>query len=131
MIFRKKVPTEEFEAAALPHLADLYRSAVHLVRDRSDAGGDHAGGARDLEEVHDDLEERRGEEDLDDRLVELLEELLPQGLSGQRRQAVGAEALPALGHAFGREAVFHRGRELFQDVVKGAHDVDSKKDHHG
>jgi RNA polymerase sigma-70 factor (ECF subfamily) len=28
---------EEFETVALPHLADLYRSAVHMVRDRSDA----------------------------------------------------------------------------------------------
>ena len=37
MFFRKKVQTEEFEAAAVPHLNDLYRTAVHLVRDRTDA----------------------------------------------------------------------------------------------
>ena len=37
MFFRKKVETEEFEAAALPHLADLYRSAVHVVRSPTDA----------------------------------------------------------------------------------------------
>ena len=37
MLFGKRVQTEEFEAAAVPHLADLYRSAVHMVRDRSDA----------------------------------------------------------------------------------------------
>jgi RNA polymerase sigma-70 factor (ECF subfamily) len=37
VLFGKKVQTEEFEAAALPHLAELYRSAVHMVRDRSDA----------------------------------------------------------------------------------------------
>jgi len=32
-----RVPAEEFETVALPHLADLYRSAIHMVRDRSDA----------------------------------------------------------------------------------------------
>jgi RNA polymerase sigma-70 factor (ECF subfamily) len=37
VFFRKEVETEEFEAAALPHLPDLYRSAAHLVRDRADA----------------------------------------------------------------------------------------------
>jgi len=31
VLFGKKVQTEEFEAAAIPHLADLSRSAVHLV----------------------------------------------------------------------------------------------------
>ena len=37
MLFRKKVQTDEFELAAIPHLNDLYRSAVHLVRDRTEA----------------------------------------------------------------------------------------------
>lgn len=37
MFFRKKVQTDEFEAAALPHLNDLYRTAVHLVRNRTEA----------------------------------------------------------------------------------------------
>jgi RNA polymerase sigma-70 factor (ECF subfamily) len=33
----RKVQTDEFEVAALPHLNDLYRTAVHLVRDRTEA----------------------------------------------------------------------------------------------
>ena len=37
MFFRKKVQTEEFEAAAVPHLNELYRTAAHLVRDRTEA----------------------------------------------------------------------------------------------
>lgn len=37
LLFGKKVPLEEFEAAALPHLNDLYRTAAHLVRDRAEA----------------------------------------------------------------------------------------------
>ena len=37
MLFRKKIDTEEFEAAAVPHLSDLYRCAVHLVRDPAEA----------------------------------------------------------------------------------------------
>lgn len=37
MLFRRKVESPEFEAAALPHLNDLYRTAVYLVRDRTEA----------------------------------------------------------------------------------------------
>jgi RNA polymerase sigma-70 factor (ECF subfamily) len=37
VFFGKKVQTDEFEAAAVPYLNDLYRMAVHLVRDRTDA----------------------------------------------------------------------------------------------
>ena len=37
MLFRSKVDSETFEAVALPHLNDLYRTAVHLVRDRTEA----------------------------------------------------------------------------------------------
>src|SRR5215470_7809951 len=37
MFFRSKVDSETFEAVALPHLNDLYRTAVHLVRDRTEA----------------------------------------------------------------------------------------------
>jgi RNA polymerase sigma-70 factor (ECF subfamily) len=33
----RKVETGEFEAVAVPHLHDLYRTAVHLVRDRTEA----------------------------------------------------------------------------------------------
>jgi RNA polymerase sigma-70 factor (ECF subfamily) len=33
----RKIETSEFEAAAVPHLQDLYRTAVHLVRDRTEA----------------------------------------------------------------------------------------------
>jgi RNA polymerase sigma-70 factor, ECF subfamily len=35
--FGKKVKTEEFESAALPHFDDLYRTAVRVVGDRTDA----------------------------------------------------------------------------------------------
>ncbi|HEX4999169.1 MAG TPA: sigma-70 family RNA polymerase sigma factor [Terriglobia bacterium] len=37
MFFRKKAEYSDFEAVALPHLNDLYRTAVHLVRDRTEA----------------------------------------------------------------------------------------------
>lgn len=37
MLFGKRVESAEFEAVALPHLNDLYRTAVHLVRDRTEA----------------------------------------------------------------------------------------------
>ena len=37
MFFRPKIHVEDFEAAALPHLADLYRSASMLIRDSSEA----------------------------------------------------------------------------------------------
>ncbi len=37
MLFARKVESGEFEAVALPHLNDLYRTAVHLVRDRTEA----------------------------------------------------------------------------------------------
>ncbi|MBI4474786.1 MAG: sigma-70 family RNA polymerase sigma factor [Acidobacteria bacterium] len=36
-MFGKKVSEKEFEAAALPHLNDLYRTAAHLLRDRTEA----------------------------------------------------------------------------------------------
>ncbi len=37
MFFRPKIRVEDFEAAALPHLPDLYRYAALLVRDRVEA----------------------------------------------------------------------------------------------
>lgn len=37
MFFRPKVHVEDFEAAAMPHLADLYRSASLLIREPSEA----------------------------------------------------------------------------------------------
>lgn len=37
MFFHKKAESGEFEAVAVPHLNDLYRTAVHLVRDRTEA----------------------------------------------------------------------------------------------
>jgi RNA polymerase sigma-70 factor, ECF subfamily len=37
MFWGRKVESEAFEAAALPHLNDLYRTAVHLVYDRNEA----------------------------------------------------------------------------------------------
>jgi RNA polymerase sigma-70 factor, ECF subfamily len=37
VLFNRKIQTEEFEAVALQHLNDLYRTAVHLVRDRTEA----------------------------------------------------------------------------------------------
>jgi RNA polymerase sigma-70 factor, ECF subfamily len=37
VVFTRKVESETFEAVALPHLNDLYRTAVHLVRDRTEA----------------------------------------------------------------------------------------------
>lgn len=37
MLFRPKVRTEEFEAAALPHLNDLFRTAASLLGDRTEA----------------------------------------------------------------------------------------------
>jgi len=37
LFFRPKIRVEDFEAAAMPHLADLYRSASLLVRNLSDA----------------------------------------------------------------------------------------------
>lgn len=37
MFLGRKIETSNFEAAALPHWQDLYRTAVHLVRDRTEA----------------------------------------------------------------------------------------------
>jgi RNA polymerase sigma-70 factor (ECF subfamily) len=37
VLFGRKVEYDAFEAVALPHLNDLYRTAVHLVRDRTEA----------------------------------------------------------------------------------------------
>ncbi len=37
MLFRPNVQVESFEAAALPHLTDLYRTASSLLRDRNEA----------------------------------------------------------------------------------------------
>ena len=37
MFFRPKIRVEDFEAAALPHLPDLYRYAAMLVRDSTEA----------------------------------------------------------------------------------------------
>ena len=37
VIFAKKVKTEEFESAALPHFDDLYRTAIRVVGDRTEA----------------------------------------------------------------------------------------------
>ena len=37
MIFNRKVPTEEFESAALPHLDDLFRTAARVIGNRSEA----------------------------------------------------------------------------------------------
>jgi RNA polymerase sigma-70 factor (ECF subfamily) len=37
VVFGRKVESGEFEAIALPHLNELYRTAVHLVRDRTEA----------------------------------------------------------------------------------------------
>ena len=37
MFFRAKVQLESFEAAALPHLTDLYRTALFLLRDPHEA----------------------------------------------------------------------------------------------
>jgi RNA polymerase sigma-70 factor, ECF subfamily len=37
LFFRPKIRVEDFEAAAMPHLADLYRSASLLIRDSSEA----------------------------------------------------------------------------------------------
>jgi RNA polymerase sigma-70 factor, ECF subfamily len=37
VFFRRKIESDAFEAVALPHLNDLYRTAVHLVRDRTEA----------------------------------------------------------------------------------------------
>lgn len=37
MFFGRRQATDDFEAIALPHLNDLYRTAVHLVRDRTEA----------------------------------------------------------------------------------------------
>ena len=37
MFYHPKVGVEDFEAAAIPHLADLYRSASLLLRDSSEA----------------------------------------------------------------------------------------------
>jgi len=37
VLFARKIETGEFEAAAIPHLNDLFRTAVHLVRDRTEA----------------------------------------------------------------------------------------------
>jgi RNA polymerase sigma-70 factor, ECF subfamily len=37
LLFRPKIRVEDFEAAAMPHLADMYRSACLLVRDSAEA----------------------------------------------------------------------------------------------
>lgn len=37
MLFRPKIKTEEFEAAALPHLNDLFRTAASLLGTRTEA----------------------------------------------------------------------------------------------
>ncbi len=58
-----------------------------------------------LEQIDDHRQQGGGEQDLDDRLVELLEELLPERLARQRRQVVDAERLPALRDGGGGQAV--------------------------
>jgi len=37
LLFRPRIHAADFEAAAMPHLADLYRSASFLIRDSSEA----------------------------------------------------------------------------------------------
>jgi RNA polymerase sigma-70 factor (ECF subfamily) len=37
VLLGRRVESQGFEAVALPHLNDLYRTAVHLVRDRTEA----------------------------------------------------------------------------------------------
>ena len=37
MFFRPKIRVEDFEAVAMPHLADLYRSASLLLQNASEA----------------------------------------------------------------------------------------------
>ena len=36
-MFGRKISPEEFEAAAMPHLNDIFRTAVNLLRDRTEA----------------------------------------------------------------------------------------------
>lgn len=37
LLFSKNVESDEFEAVAMPHLKDLYRTAAYLVQDRAEA----------------------------------------------------------------------------------------------
>src|SRR5262245_60378569 len=48
-----------------------------------------------LEEIDDHRQQGRSQQQLDNRLVELFEELLPERLARQRRELIGAEELPA------------------------------------
>ena len=59
-----------------------------------------------LEQIDDHGQQGGGEEDLDDRLVELLEELLPERLARQRRELVGAEFLLTALAFLSRQAAF-------------------------
>ena len=68
-----------------------------------------------LEEIDDHAQKRRGQQDLDDRLVELLQELLPQRLARQGRQAVDAEPLPTLRDGLGGQPGVNGAWDLLED----------------
>ena len=74
-----------------------------------------------LEQIDDHRQKGGGEQDLDDRLVELLQEFLPDRLARQRSQSIGAEELPALGHGGAGQSLIRRTGQLLQDVGFKSH----------
>src|SRR5207253_11118487 len=88
--------------------------------------GDHrqgyTGGKRVvLEQIDEHLQQGRSEQDLDDRLVELLDELLPQRLARQRRQGVATVLLPTAGDRLARQPGVRRAGELRLDLLERSH----------
>src|SRR5437879_7100048 len=98
--------------------ADQGRERVE--EDAAEQGAPRHGGWP-FEEIDVYGQQGRGEQDLDDRLVELVEELLPERLARQRRQAVAAELHAALDDLFCRQAGLGRVGELFLDVAERSH----------
>ena len=62
-------------------------------------------------------QKRRGQQDLDDRLVKLLEEFLPERLAGQRGEPVGAVLPAALRDLGVGQAALPALGELLEDVA--------------
>ena len=89
--------------------------------DGHDAEGDAGRDGLRLEQIDEHRQQGRGEQDLDDRLVELVEELLPQRLARQRRQPVGAEAPRLSGDRVGDRPFSAAVGQCVADLAERAH----------
>src|SRR5262249_48455725 len=72
-------------------------------------------------QIDDHRQERRRQENLDNGLVELFEELLPERLAPQRREMIAAIALAALSDLIGAKAGF--GETRFKGDGESAGDL--------